>query len=242
MTDQAKLNIAILLAFYNGRRFFEQQFNSIYNQLDDNDILIIYDDFSADSEWLTKKYSGKEKVQVILGSHNIGPCAVFETLMKGRQKDILVFSDQDDIWMNNKLTLIRETFQNKDLLVISSNVTEIDEQNCVVVPSHGFNYNASTSILKNLIKPSFIGATMAIKNDSLKFLLPFPRYVYMHDMWVSVLAVISKRHIGIKEPLISYRRHSQVFTPHRSNLFRKVYWRICYLICLLIMWYRWKIL
>ena len=106
-----KLSLAILMATYNGEEFIREQINSILNQTYKNWKLIIHDDGSTDNTVdIIKEYTKKYPNKIILIEDNIkcnGAKENFSHLIKIAYKnfnfDYILFSDQDDIWLPNKI-------------------------------------------------------------------------------------------------------------------------------------------
>ncbi|MBO2915116.1 glycosyltransferase [Enterobacter sichuanensis] len=119
--------IAILLAAYNGREWLEEQLTSILKQLDVEVEIFISIDFSQDETLsLCECFATKERRIHILpyGERFGGAAANFFRLIKDvdfSRFDYVAFSDQDDIWVENKL--IRASSFLKDNEIYSSNVT-----------------------------------------------------------------------------------------------------------------------
>ena len=81
---------------------------------------------------------------------------------------------------------------------------------------------------------------MAFKSNYLKLILPFPNVVYMHDMFVGIFAILSKKFYVDNIPSMIYRRHYQCFTPQKTSLFFKLNIRIRY--CLALVYAKIKLL
>ena len=103
--------IDILLSTYNGERFIKEQIDSILSQTFTDWRLIIRDDFSKDNTPLIiKEYSEKypEKISILTSEKNLGCKSSFETLLRESKNDYVMFSDQDDIWLPDK---VKEAYQ-----------------------------------------------------------------------------------------------------------------------------------
>lgn len=96
--------VAILLSAYNGDDYIEEQIKSIYSQTYKDFILYVRDDGSAVAfqnqlKTLQKQYG----FELILGE-NIGFVKSFmELLSNVADAELYAFSDQDDIWLEEKL-------------------------------------------------------------------------------------------------------------------------------------------
>lgn len=107
MTTPQAPHVTILLASYEGEKYLQQQLLSIAGQSHNNWSLIISDDGSTDNTLaIIKDFAEarpKEQVRVIEGPKR-GATHNFLHLLKNAPKDdILAFSDQDDVWMSDKL-------------------------------------------------------------------------------------------------------------------------------------------
>jgi glycosyltransferase, family 2 len=101
--------ILVLMSTYNGEKYLEAQIESILNQKGVNEVnLFIRDDGSSDGsvdiiEQLHKKYPDKIIVEY---GENIGYNASYFQLLKLTKEseyDFFSFSDQDDVWLPEKL-------------------------------------------------------------------------------------------------------------------------------------------
>lgn len=101
--------VAILVCTYNGERFLREQMDSFINQTHKNWSIHVSDDGSTDAtlEILDdyKKQLGEEKVLISQGPRQ-GFAKNFLSLIKNREivADYFAFSDQDDIWLEDKLS------------------------------------------------------------------------------------------------------------------------------------------
>ena len=100
----------VILASYNGEKHIEEQINSILNQIDVDVKIYVFDDNSADDTCkIVEKFP-----EIILKKRNAGSGsaainfleALYELNVLGELKkyDYISFCDQDDIWLNKKLS------------------------------------------------------------------------------------------------------------------------------------------
>ena len=97
--------VDILLATYNGAKYLEDQLNSILSQTYSDFRLLISDDSSTDNtKEILEKYKEKdERITVFYQENNLGVIKNFEFLLKKVENEYYMFSDQDDIWKENKI-------------------------------------------------------------------------------------------------------------------------------------------
>ena len=100
-------SVSILMSTYNGSKFLDEQIQSILLQKEILVHLYIRDD-GSDSEFVKKlkQYEKNENISIIYGN-NIGYRKSFMELVKKvpLDTDYYAFSDQDDVWYENKLYL-----------------------------------------------------------------------------------------------------------------------------------------
>ena len=104
-----KRSIDILLATYNGQAYLREQIDSILAQSNQDWRLIIRDDGSSDSTVsIIEKYAAEhpDKIKLITDSdENLGASLNFGRLLEQANAGYIMFSDQDDVWLPNKIEL-----------------------------------------------------------------------------------------------------------------------------------------
>ena len=125
--------ICVLMATYNGEKYIEDQILSIRNQKEVICDIYAWDDGSTDK---TISILKKNNVKILGSSLRFGkPCYVFFSLvLKIKKKyDYYSFSDQDDIWLVNKMFEGLITIKDKNLDLYSSNLISYDFKNKVSI-------------------------------------------------------------------------------------------------------------
>lgn len=197
--------ISVALATFNGSLFIKDQLDSILQQISNDSEVLIGDDDSSDSTLEIINSYNDPRIKLIKNKKRIGYIKNFENLLNRCTGDIIFLSDQDDIWQPNKVK--RLTLALQDFECVCSDAVVIDANGEVISDSYwSIRRPIGFSCLSLLLKPSVIGATVALRRSFLKTALPFPDEV-PHDLWLSCLA--ARRHrLGIVDAsLICYRRH-----------------------------------
>ena len=112
MMQEDTTQVAILLATYNGERFIKDQLDSILNQTYQNFVCYIHDDGSTDRTVdILKKYVSKypKKIKLLEYPGKKGAVGNFLSLIdyavEHCREQYYLFSDQDDIWLPQKIEL-----------------------------------------------------------------------------------------------------------------------------------------
>lgn len=216
------MKIAILLSTYNGEKFLEQQLNSILNQDFLNWQLFIRDDMSTDNTvQIIRNFTTRyENIQYLESDVNIGAAMSFMSLVANAEADYYLFCDQDDIWLENKLTSLYNkirTSENKDgllnpCLVFSDAIITDSELNKINDSFWAYTKCNPADLINN---PQYInvfncapGCTMIFNKQLKLHLNDYSSDIYMHDWYVMIKALQIGIIDFINEPLVLYRQHS----------------------------------
>jgi glycosyltransferase involved in cell wall biosynthesis len=223
------MKVSVAMATYNGEKYLEQQIDSILSQLGNEDELIISDDHSSDQTLsIIEKYMKDDHRVKLFMNEESGVTSNFENAIKRTKNEIIFLSDQDDIWKPEKVKTVKEYYEkNPHIQMIMSDITVVDNQLNPTIESFYEFRGSRAGVLKNIIKNSYIGCAMSFKKELKIKILPIPRNVPMHDMWIGLVADMNKSALLIPEKLIYYRRHDATVTSveNTSSLKEKLVWR-----------------
>ena len=119
--------ISVCIATYNGGKYISKQIVSILNQLSDSDEIIVSDDGSKDDtiNIIESLCDSRIKSYKNTGKHGVVPN--FENALSKAKGDIIFFSDQDDIWADNKVQIMVRELQNADFVVHDALIMDKDD-------------------------------------------------------------------------------------------------------------------
>lgn len=234
--------ISVCLATYNGEKFIKEQLDSILIQLNQEDELIISDDKSTDNTIQLIKEYNDNRIKLITNNGLKGHTYNFENALKQASGDYIFFSDQDDVWLPNKVKTLSELLLKHS--AVFSDAFVVDANLNILYESFFKQRNAGRGILKNFFKNTYFGFGMAFRRDLLKYALPFPRQGEMgHDMILGFIADMKNSVYFLHTPLTLYRRHEGTVTrmgtaQKRRSLCLIVKGRIIEAICILKLYLR----
>ena len=224
--------IEILLATYNGEKYVGEQIDSIINQTYNNWELLIRDDNSKDGTLeILKEYEKKDKrIKIIEDKKgNLGFVKNFEELLNNSKEDWVMFSDQDDYWLENKiekyvaiLNASSEDILKKPMLIHSNSF--ICDDNLEIVKEEFINSKIANEYNEdNFYFAYFVqGSTVLINRAIIDLALPFSKNVTVHDRYFHLLAEFLGKRIFINESLIKYRQHSNNKIGAKSSVISKI--------------------
>jgi len=215
------MKTSVAICTYNGERFISTQIQSILDQTQKIDEIVICDDVSIDKtkEILDKFAAENSSIKLFFNSQNLGFVKNFETAIKRCSGDIIFLADQDDIWLNTKVEKMIEKFQkNPDCYYVFSDAAAFsDEEKLSYTLWDSVNFNLQkqskfrSGLQKELlIRESFVyGAVLAFRAEFKQYLFPVSAHFY-HDNWIVLILNFLHKKAGsfISEPLIKYRIHT----------------------------------
>ncbi len=230
-------HISVVMATYNGDLYVIQQIKSILLQLGAGDEVIVSDDHSTDSTIDLIAELQDSRIKLVFPAVSRGPIANFEHGLIHATKEVVVLSDQDDVWLPGRLDIIRNHFKKSrfpfDLLVLNSHV--VDGQLETIEPSVFQLVGCGPGILKNLYRNTYIGCHMAFRRSLLTVALPFPHRIPMHDVWLGLVSELMGSVTFHAEPSMLFRRTGKNFTKARYTWKTRILWRLN--LVLYLMWF-----
>ncbi len=197
--------VSVCMTTCNGEKYLRRQLDTILEQLDQQDELVISDDSSSDKTLdIIKSYDDK-RIRIFENNHFKSPVYNLEFALKKARGDMVFLADQDDVWLPGRVQRVVEKLQDNDLVVCDALIVDADEK---VLQESYFEWKGSgPGFWENLKKNSFLGCSLAFNRKILKAVLPFPKKLIMHDVWIGLMAESLGKVYFLDEKLMLYRRH-----------------------------------
>ena len=247
-----KKMICVILCTYNGERYLRQQIDSILSQkLESSRALTcglslhVFDDCSTDgTRDILREYQAAFPDRVFLHLREKpsgGSCANFlDALRHVPDADLYMFSDQDDIWHEDKVPGMLDMFLNagearidaesgasqEPILVFSD--ARVIASGAVIAPSfiHFQKLSPQRTKLEQLLVMNQVTGAACMFNHSLRDLIvsvPQPRHAIMHDHFIALAAACMGKIYYLDKPLYDYRQHeSNVLGAQKGGLLLEV--------------------
>lgn len=216
--------LSVCISTYNGQRYLQEQLDSISQQLVAGDEIVVVDDGSTDGTWdLLNRFRSKNSVGYwcLKNEKNLGPAGSFAKAASLAQGTVVVFSDQDDIWLPGRVERVRAAFSDQRVFLYHGNAQLVDQD---LKPQKGrwsdlepelYVPRSLFSLLDCFIKRAkFVGCMMAFRREglSLAFYEAMAR-APMHDLYLTVYAALSGKEVVVDQKVsMLYRRHPGTFT------------------------------
>lgn len=211
--------LCILLASYNGEKYISEQLDSIINQTYKNWELIIRDDGSKDETvTILNKYEKKdERIKILRDDKgNLGFLKNFEELLFNAKEEFILFSDQDDFWLKNKLEKFVEKIRDLDEKVLSKPLlihcnSLVCDDKLEIIKEEFIDSKIAKKTNSNIYFFEYIvqGSTSMVNKKMIKESLPFLKNVTLHDRYFHLLSQFLGTRVFIDESLVKYRQHER---------------------------------
>ena len=230
--EKYDIKVDIVLASYNGEKFIKEQVQSILAQTHSNFNLIISDDNSSDKtkEIVEGLREVDNRIQVVNNNGIKGVVGNFNNGLKYTTSNYIMFSDQDDYWLNDKvekmLALIVDNEGDEPALAFSD--LEVVDQNLVTIHKSYYISNSLSPI--NNTKSQFLlwrstcyGCSVIFNRRLFSSAGLVPDYASMHDHWYAYNASILGKVLYHPDATIKYRQHdNNVVGSHDTGLLSKL--------------------
>lgn len=214
--------IDILMSTYNGAEFLGPQLDSILDQSHGDFRLFIRDDGSDDDTLaIINRYASRDSrvVPVSDDTGNLGAPASFMSLVARSNAPYFMLSDQDDVWMPEKLSKtldkmnrLFEIYGEETPLAVFSDLTVVDEELNVIDASFWKYQKLDPDLCRDwkkiLAQNVVTGCTLMANAAARSVILPFALDTMMHDHWIAANVAKHGTIDYIPEPTVLYRQHS----------------------------------
>ena len=209
------MKIHILLSTYNGEQFLAEQIQSIQQQTVQDWKLLIRDDGSTDRtrEIIREFVAQDSRIHWINEneSKNLGVIKSFHNLAQFEEADVYFFSDQDDVWLPQKLELSlaeARKYPAEMPLLVYMDLTVVNQDLEVLSSSmiRSQSGHANTELVQELTENTVTGG-VAMVNHALIQLWNQTEDILMHDWYLALLATAFGKLVYIDQPGELYRQH-----------------------------------
>lgn len=218
--------IDILLSVYNGEKYLRQQLDSLLAQDIGGWRVLVRDDGSSDSSpEIIREYAQKHpgRIAAVGGDAPSGSARDgFFRLMGYASGDYIMFCDQDDVWLPDKIRrtyfamkhMERDCGADTPLLVHTELiVSDMKTGKCFdsFTQYQGLDPRAK-SLSRLLCQNNVTGCTVMINRALLSLCLAgdidaVREDILMHDWWLALLAAACGKIGFVRRPTILYRQH-----------------------------------
>ncbi len=215
--------LSVALCTYNGAKYLREQLDSIALQTYPPDELVVCDDRSVDgSVEIAKTFASRApfSVRLYVNEEGLGTIKNFERAIGLCKGDFVALSDQDDVWLPNKLEVtLRAMREAEDRygvatpILVHTDLQVVDSERRPIAPSF-YKYQGFKRLHKNLLAELLIenyvtGCTLMMNRALRDAGLLIPREAKMHDWWLALVAAALGCIVSLPEATVLYRQHTE---------------------------------
>jgi len=235
-TNHPGRRISIALCTYNGARFLGEQLESYLTQTRLPDEIVVCDDGSTDgTPEILARFAARAPFQVHIerNPNRLGSTKNFEKAIGRCTGDLIATSDQDDLWLPEKLALSEAAFDIEPARgLVFSNADVVDEALHPLGHTMWESINLGTlarwrvrrdHAFEVLLRQWLVtGATMTFRASYLPLLLPIPAN-WIHDGWIAFM-IGAVAPVGlIDASTVLYRQHASQQIGGKKHTWRDLY-------------------
>ena len=201
--------VSVVMCTYNGEKYIDEQITSILQQSYTNFELIIVDDRSTDSTWSKllhwqQQYPGK--IKSFQNEVNLGYNKNFESAIQRASGDFIALSDQDDIWLPEKITAQMAAFSNDTIVLVHNKSVRLEGTSLnykKAALQHHFSGNRTR---KFFFFNHIMGHDMIFRRSLVPYIVPIPDKM-SYDCWIAVVATCLGSVVSVGTFLVHHRIH-----------------------------------
>lgn len=213
---EKKMKVSVAMTTYNGSKYILEQLKSIYSQTRKPDEVIISDDSSSDDtvkivENFCKEYNLSNWV-LSRNQSSLGWRQNFRKSISMTTGDIIFFSDQDDIWMQDKIEKMTSIMEKEKAGCLFGKCKHIDSDGNLL-KQRDENISYTGRLTKVPLRKSFysvggLGCCMCVSRAIANKYLQLNCIFDDHDSQCPRIAVLYDALYVVDVPVIYYRMHT----------------------------------
>ena len=223
MKENSSDSLSVAMCTYNGAAYLAAQLQSLAAQTRVPDELVVSDDDSRDgTRAILEEFAARAPfpVRLYFNEQNIGSTRNFEQVIGFCEGDIIALSDQDDVWLPEKLQRLcaaLEVAPDAGLAFSDAEVVDEDLRPLGQRLWQCFNFGPAEQELFRrgrafdvlFVKNVVTGTTMAFRAQFRELVLPIPALSSaIHDGIVALMIAAVADVVPVSEPLVLYRKHT----------------------------------
>ncbi len=207
------VRVSIALCTFNGKSFLDEQLESIFRQNYPLYELVIVDDHSTDQTYeLLQRWKERypDLIKLYRNEKNIGYDRNFEKALSYCSGDWIAISDQDDVWMEDKISALAELLRQPDVVLAHGASVTLKNGKLHYYSGQLNRYRLfeGNDSRKLFLCNQLSGHNMMFKRSLLAKALPLPEEMH-YDWWIALQATTMGKIKAVNRYLVHHRKHGE---------------------------------
>lgn len=211
--------ISVALCTFQGERFIARQLDSILAGQELPDEIVVSDDGSRDAtlEIVRSTLAHLGRVTLLRNESPLGVTANFAQAIAATNGDVVILSDQDDVWMPDRVASARRLFAERSEILLSFGDAYLIDAEGAALDATLFGYlgvaerdlraiEAGGGFNVLLRRNLATGATVSFRRQLLETAAPLPPE-WVHDEWLALAAAARGGLHVDRAAHVAYRLH-----------------------------------
>lgn len=209
--DNLPLRVSVALCTYNGAKFLREQLASISAQTLPPSEMVICDDGSCDATVaIVKDFASNAPfpVHLHINPFNLSVRGNFSKAVGLCNGDLIALSDQDDVWLPNKLARAEKMIHQSAYPAAALYCSRLQYANSSLAPLGLSPIPSSIGFQNAIVENIATGCSVVFGSDIRRRVLQAaPSDMIMHDWWAYLVASAFGQVIYDATPTVLYRQH-----------------------------------
>lgn len=208
--------IEILLATHNGGRYLPEQLDSLLAQTCQDFQILVQDDNSSDNTLaVLREYQERypEKIRLLQPiTFPGGAASNFLSLALQARGEYIMFCDQDDVWLRDKVALTLHSMRELEAVggsgcpsLVFSSYRPVD-QTLSDIGMHT-SRTVQLELCRLLVSNCVSGCSMMCNRALYTLFGTYSEEIMMHDWWAALIAAAMGKIFYLPQELMLYRQH-----------------------------------
>ncbi|MCD7885917.1 MAG: glycosyltransferase [Lachnospiraceae bacterium] len=207
------MKTSVVISTYNGERYIIEELESLLHQSRLPDEVLLFDDQSTDNTVsLVKNFIEENALSnwsIQVNAVNKGWKRNFMEGIKEATGDIVFIADQDDIWVEDKVSIMSDIIERTSSVnVLVSNYTAFyDNGKTYVGPGKNDDSLEPKKFGSDLFNTMYPGCTYCVRKEFFDLCFKYWEEDFPHDAFLWKNAVQSNSAFSINKSLVRWRKH-----------------------------------
>lgn len=212
--------VSVCMATFRGAEHVVEQLRSILEQLGDDDEVVVVDDASPDETVAVIAGLRDPRIRVERFPRNAGYTVAFARALELARGEVLMLSDQDDVWLPGRVDVLLEALRRADIAAANCRHFGGEVSGLLRLRLRSEYTGHRVRNLAGILVGYRLhwGNAIAMTSGFRRLALPFPAgLTESHDQWLAMLGNVAGEIAYLDDDVTLHRLHGGNLTPRSAR-------------------------